>query len=137
MTVVTNTSPLNYLVQIGEADTVASLYGVINVPTAVLNELRAAEAPELVRQWSVTPPPWLQVHTATPAPLPTSALLHAGETEAIQLARQFSADFLIMDELDGRAAARACGVTVIGTLGVLELAAISGRIDFRDAVRRL
>lgn len=48
MTVVTNTSPLNYLVQIGEADTVASLYGLIHVPSAVLNELRAAEAPETV-----------------------------------------------------------------------------------------
>ena len=49
--------------------------------------------------------------------LPAPVALHRGETEAILLARELSADALLMDELDGRAVARQRGLTVIGTVG--------------------
>lgn len=137
MTVVTNTSPLNYLVQIGEAETFVRLYGNLHIAAAVLTELQAAEAPLVVRRWIMSPPPWLHVHSIVAQALPVSGELHAGERDAILLARELNADFLVMDELDGRAAARACGLAVIGTLGFLELAAARGQLDFRDALRRL
>jgi predicted nucleic acid-binding protein len=137
MTVVSNTSPLNYLVLIGEAETFAKLYSNLHVPTAVVSELQALEAPLVVRRWIASPPAWLQIHSVTPRPLPVSGEIHAGERDAILLARELNADFLVMDELDGRAVARACGLTVVGTLGLLELAADRDALDFRDAVRRL
>jgi len=137
MTVVTNTSPLNYLVQIGEAETLVTLCGNIHIPATVRAELQATEAPVEVRRWIASPPAWLQVHSVVAQPLPTTVELHPGERDAILLARELKADFLVMDELDGRTAARACGVTVIGTLGLLELAAVRGQLDFRDALRRL
>lgn len=137
MTVVTNTSPLNYLLLIGEARVLPALFGNLHVPAAVRAELSAPAAAETVRAWAATPPEWTRLHVVAPAPLATATELHPGETEAILLARALRADLLLMDELDGRVAARAAGLTVIGTLGVLELAAARGLLDFRDAVQLL
>lgn len=136
MSAVSNTSPLNYLLLIGEARVLPALFGKVHIPESVREELLAPEASELVRQWASAPPDWVQLHTvkgelASPIPL------HRGETEAILLARELRAEALLMDELDGRAAARQLGQTVIGTLGVLDLAAARGLLDFREAWQRL
>jgi predicted nucleic acid-binding protein len=45
--------------------------------------------------------------------------LDRGEAQAIQLAIDLRADFLLMDERRGRQIAAAQGVTVIGVLGIL------------------
>ncbi len=137
MTVVTNTSPLNYLLLIGEGRLLPLLFAQVHVPLAVRDELSAPEAAPAVRAWAAAPPPWAVLHPGTPAPLAASAPLHAGETEAIPLALELKAELLLMDELDGRAAARAAGLTVIGTLGVLELAAARGQLNFREGLTRL
>jgi predicted nucleic acid-binding protein len=137
MTVVINTSPLNYLIQIGAVDVLHALFGTIHIPQAEQQELSVADAPEEVRRWNKSPPPWVLVRQAEAGLLPTKVELHPGEKEAILLARQLKAYLLVMDGLEGRAAARASGLTVIGALGVLELAAARRLIDFDDALRRL
>lgn len=137
MTVVTNTSPLNYLLLIGEARVLPPLFGLVHLPGAVRAELSAPATTEAVRAWAAAPPDWACLHTVSLAPLASATDLHLGETEAILLANELRADLLLMDELDGRAAARAIGLTVIGTLGVLELAAARGLLDFRAAQQRL
>ena len=45
--------------------------------------------------------------------------LGAGEAEAIVLARETSADFLLMDERLGRSAAQRLGLKAVGLVGVL------------------
>lgn len=45
MIIVSNTSPLCYLVLIGHADILAKLYGEIHVTWKVLEELRHPDAP--------------------------------------------------------------------------------------------
>jgi predicted nucleic acid-binding protein len=50
----------------------------------------------------------------------TLAHLDEGEAHAITLALERRADLLLIDERDGTAAARARGLTVTRTLGVLE-----------------
>jgi hypothetical protein len=45
--------------------------------------------------------------------------LHRGEAEAIALALEIKADWLLMDEREGRAVARQLGLQVTGVLGVL------------------
>lgn len=137
MTVVTNTSPLNYLLLIGEARLLPLLFGRLHLPVAVRDELRDPSAAEAVRAWAENPPRWAQVHQVIPATLPVAVELHPGETEAILLARELRADLLVMDELDGRAAARAAGLTVIGTLGLLDRAAAQGRVDFLETWQKL
>jgi hypothetical protein len=53
------------------------------------------------------------------------------------LALERRADLLLLDERDGTAAARARGLTVTGTLGVLDRAAGLGMADLRTMFVRL
>jgi predicted nucleic acid-binding protein len=50
------------------------------------------------------------------------AVLDAGEEDAIALALELHADLLLMDDEAGAIAARARGLEVTGTLGVLQRA---------------
>jgi len=84
MTAVTNTSPLNYLVQIGEAEALTIPGGPVYIPATVAAELHAGEAPEEVRRWIASPPNWLRVHPVTAQTLPTLVELHPGERDAIR-----------------------------------------------------
>ncbi len=56
--------------------------------------------------------------------------IHKGETAAIALAAALPADLVLMDDRKGVKAARAKGLRVTGTLGILELAARDGLLDF-------
>jgi predicted nucleic acid-binding protein len=63
--------------------------------------------------------------------------LDAGERDAIALATEQQASLLLMDKRDGVAAARARDLKVIGTLGVLDIAAAHGWIDLSTIFDRL
>jgi predicted nucleic acid-binding protein len=136
MTVVSDTSPLNYLVITDLAHVLAALFGRIVVPDAVLGELQSPSAPELVRQWLLRIPPWVEVRTA-PATRPELMGLDAGEREVISLGLEVKADLVLLDEARGRRAAVEQGLTVAGTLGVLQRAARRGLVDLPDAIDRL
>ena len=64
MTVVSNTTPLNYLILIGQADILSKLYELIVIPEAVFNELTAQSTPQLVQEWIASKPAWLEVRPA-------------------------------------------------------------------------
>lgn len=138
MIVIADSTPLNYLVLIGESELLPTLYGGVVIPTAVLMELRSRGAPARVRESVSSPPSWLRVERVAPAFLADTALnLDPGEREAIALARQLHAELLLIDDQAGRREARRWNVTVTGTLGVLRTAASRGLVHFRDAVERL
>ena len=59
--VVADTSPLNYLVLIGQVEILPALFEKVFVPQIVRNELRHDEAPERVRRWIGEPPSWLEI----------------------------------------------------------------------------
>ena len=63
--------------------------------------------------------------------------LHQGEAAAIALAVSLHADLLLMDERRGVKVARGKGFRVTGTLGLLEMAAQQGLVDFAEAAERL
>ncbi len=137
MHAVSNTSPINYLLQIEEIEILRSLYGRIAIPAAVLVELKAMESPAVVRSWATRQPDWVEV--CIPARESTRELTHlgAGERDAIVLAQQIGADVLIIDERLGSTEAENRGLRVTGTLGVLEKAACLGLIDLKQALSRL
>jgi predicted nucleic acid-binding protein len=138
MIVIADTTPLNYLVLIGESELLPTLYGGVVIPTAVLMELCARGAPTRVREWATSPPSWLRVERVEPAFLTDTALdLDPGEREAIALARQLHAELLMIDDQAGRREARRWNLTVTGTLGVLRTAAFQGLVHFRDGLERL
>lgn len=137
MTVVTNTSPLCYVVLIGCADLLPTLYGEVHTTQTVLAELRHPDAPESVRLWATTPPLWLKVHPDPPEPDASLASLHAGERTAIRLAEQLRADIVLLDDSAARELARQHNLKVSGLLGVLRDAAQAGLVDLPTAVVRL
>lgn len=73
----------------------------------------------MVRDWLAQPPDWLEVVSPSSSVDFRLSHLDAGETEAIRLALEQRAA-LLMDERHGTAAARDRGLTVVGTLGVLD-----------------
>ena len=60
-----------------------------------------------------------------------------GEREAILLAEKLMADGILIDDRAGRAMAEKRGILVIGTLGVLEVAAREGDLDFRIEISKI
>jgi hypothetical protein len=55
--------------------------------------------------------------------------LDRGEAEALALAIQVQADYVLMDESEGRAAARRLGLRAVGVVGVLLRAKRDGALD--------
>ena len=78
MTVVSNASPLNYLILIGAARLLPQLFERLYLPAAVRHELRDAAAADSVRAWVESPPVWVQVRQVTGAALPARVELHPG-----------------------------------------------------------
>lgn len=136
MIVVSDTSPLNFLVQIDAIDLLESLFGSIVVPPAVLAELSHPHTPPNVVLWLESRPRWLIVQRPTnvlTANLPDGL----GEREAISLALETGAGLLLADDRRARQSAELLGLQVIGTLGVLEQSAKLGILDLSSAVLRL
>jgi predicted nucleic acid-binding protein len=137
--VIADTGPLNYLILIGHIDLLPVLFEKVILPTAVQSELTSRKAPSIVRRWMANPAAWLEVREA-PLSQPGDASLKgidAGEKAAIQLALSLHADLLLMDDRKGVKTARSKGFRVTGTLGILELAAQAGLVDFPQAAERL
>jgi predicted nucleic acid-binding protein len=135
--VISNTTPINYLVLIDHIAVLPHLYARVIIPQAVLGELQDAGTPAKVREWMAAHPAWLEVHMAAVSLDASLARLDAGEREAIRLATALAADALIIDEPAGREAAQRQGIRVIGTLRVLYDAAEVGLCDLAPAYERL
>jgi predicted nucleic acid-binding protein len=137
--VIADTGPINYLVLIGNIDLLPVLFEKVILPSAVQAELTDPDAPPSVRSWIADPPAWLEVHETLGRQFDRASVegLDEGETAAIALAISLGADLLLMDDRKGVIVARGKGLRVTGTLGVLELAAQRGLINFAQAVNRL
>jgi predicted nucleic acid-binding protein len=135
MIVVSDTSPLNYLVLIQAEHVLPEVFGQVLIPPTVYSELQRAGTPDAVRVWAANPPPWLVIRK--PATLDTSLDLDPGETEAISLATEVHADQLLVDDRKAREVACRLGVATTGTLGVLAVAASRGLLSFREAIECL
>jgi predicted nucleic acid-binding protein len=130
-TVISDASVLIDLGAIGLVGLLREFYAEIFVPPTVWREVAnvgsrpgAAEA-QLARNEG-----WLHVK----APASSTFLLHLrglldnGEAEAIALAMESPQSLLLIDESEGREAARRLGLDFTGTLGVLLRAKRIGRI---------
>lgn len=63
--------------------------------------------------------------------------LGSGESEAIALALELKATQILIDDRAARRIAAARGLSVIGTVGILEQAAASGFLNLRDSLQKL
>ena len=136
MIVVSDTTPLNYLVLIRAIDLLPQMFAEVYIPSAVIQELLHAMAPAPVRAWAGRPPSWL--HIANPAArLPSTARLDAGEGDAISLARERGIQDILIDEKAGRRIAQAEGLFVLPTITLLERADELRLLDFAVAIQSL
>ncbi|HEY3856043.1 MAG TPA: DUF3368 domain-containing protein [Verrucomicrobiae bacterium] len=133
--IVSDTSPINYLVLCKAIHVLPTLYDRIIVPPSVHAELSNSDAPSIVREWAAKPPTWLTIKS--PIHIDQSLPLDPGESEAICLAQEIHADALIVDESAARQHARERGLRVTGTIGVLELAASKNLLRLSEALASL
>jgi predicted nucleic acid-binding protein len=137
MIVIADTTPLNYLVLIQQADLLPRLFGKVLIPPAVFKELEDPETPECVRIWVTSAPPWLHVQPLRSQPDPTLDYLDDGEREAITVAEELGADQLLLDEADARKEAARRNLPFIGTLGILRRAAQLDQLDLPATLAKL
>jgi predicted nucleic acid-binding protein len=131
MIVVSDTSIITSLLQVGEISLLQRLYGEVLMPEAVHRELLRAHNEV---------PTFLQVGRAANRQrvAQLEAELDLGEAEAIVLAKEIHADLLLIDEKLGRVVALREGLRIAGLVGLLVEAKGLGLIDsVREMVKRL
>jgi predicted nucleic acid-binding protein len=116
---VCDTSPLQYLHQLGLLQLLQKLHAVVVMPPAVRDELAAGRAIGLSLP-DVQVHPWIGVRTADLHALPVLPVaLGRGEREALALALQTPQAVLLADDRQARRCAEFLGLRLSGTLGVL------------------
>jgi predicted nucleic acid-binding protein len=137
MIVIADTSPINYLIRIGQIHVLQAIYERVLIPHAVHDELLAQGAPLSVRAWAKNLPGWVEAVSPLTARTAILKNLDEGETEAILLAQELCADWLLIDETAGRAEATRRGLKTIGTLGILLEANKRGLLPLRECLKDL
>src|SRR4051812_32691766 len=118
MIIVSDTSPLRYLVEVDVVEALPRLYGQVLTTPQVLAELRLGHFPEKVRQWAEHPASWLSIDQ--PRTISFLDRLDDGEASALSLARERAADLVLIDERTATEVARSMGLRSMGTLAVLQ-----------------
>lgn len=137
MIIVSNTSPINYLILIGQIELLPKLFQQITIPQAVYNELFDSKAPNRVRTWITNPPNWLKIQSTSQDSDMLIDLLDPGESAAILLAQEINADLLLLDDMKARRVAKDRGLSITGILGILDQAATMKLIDLPAVVQNL
>lgn len=135
MNIVSNATPLIALAKIGHLELLRAMFGIIVIPKAVHSEvvLRASGRPGGVELRQAD---WIRIQDVTDHTKVDylRADLDQGEAEAVVLAEELSADWVLLDERKARLAAELVGLRFVGTMGIFLLAKRLGKIE---AVRPL
>ena len=117
MVIVSDTSPVTSLIQIGRLELLTQVFGQVVVPKTVYDELCKVPGQQAV----IDQQNWLFIdHAKDHSHVKIlENELDAGEAEAIVLALELKADYLVIDEFKGRSKAEEIGLKIIGSLGVL------------------
>jgi len=115
MIIVSDTSPITSLLSIGRVDILHLIFGSVIIPDGVRSELM---------QFHSCLPPFIICRSVVNSHIVDALCLELdrGESEAIALAKELDADFVLMDEAIGRRVAKEESVNVIGLVGVLLIA---------------
>ena len=121
MIIVSNTTPLIGLAVIGHFNLLHQLFGQIQIPQAVYDEVVMRSSEQGGARNEVVNADWIQVIQVTDreAVDELSDELDLGEAETIVLARQSEATLVLMDEKIGRRKLDEFGLEKIGTAGIL------------------
>lgn len=114
-----NTSPIQYLHQLGLLDLLAELTSQITVPPAVVNELEVG-LQHNVDLPIITELAWVSIQTpVSSAAAPLIPDLGRGETEVLMLGLELERAVLVLDDSLARKTAQLLQLKFTGTLGIL------------------
>ncbi|MEQ9354484.1 MAG: DUF3368 domain-containing protein [Coleofasciculus chthonoplastes F3-SA18-01] len=137
MIVISDTSPICYLLLINQIEILPVLYNVVTIPQTVADELSVSESPPVVKRWIAHPPSWLQIRLLSTSQGIELDKLDPGEREAILLAEELKANLVILDDKAARRIALERGLIIIGLLGILKDAARAGLLDLEITFEQL
>lgn len=135
--VVCDTGPILHLRQADQLD-ILQATGSIHIPPEV-----DAEMARLDPQWADQRPDWIEIVPLDTAHLEEArgwllaGLLDPGEAQALALASQISADWILTDDAAARTVARQQGFEVHGSLGIILWAAVTRLLGKTEAERAL
>jgi predicted nucleic acid-binding protein len=118
---------------VARLDLLRQQFGQIQIPPAVLDELKIdEERPGSQPIKAAIIAGWIQVQPVSNQTLIQllKQTLDGGEAEAISLALELQAEWILLDERDGRKVAKSLGLYVTGVLGILLRAKQSGELSF-------
>ncbi|KGE87417.1 DUF3368 domain-containing protein [Phaeodactylibacter xiamenensis] len=117
MIIVSDTSVITNLKQIGYLEILEKLFKRVIVPQKVSEELLRIEGRDQLFEENS----WLEVRETLNKPLYEKLLkrVDPGEAESIALALENKADLLLIDERKGRKVAEEYGLTITGLVGIL------------------
>lgn len=131
MPIVSNTSPILNLAIIGQLALAQRQFETVWIPPAVLEELQLDAGRPGSSELSVAlRAGWLRL-AERPEQQIVALLrreLDQGEAEAIALALQWHAEYVLLDERNGRRIARSQGLKVTGVVGILIRAKQQGEL---------
>lgn len=120
MIVVSDTTAISNLVQIGKLNLLQTLYGEVIIPESVYKELQILIDLNIVSKEDLRKN-WIKSKQVKDNSEVNKLLdrLDIGESQAIIMGIELSADYLLIDEKKGRLVALENNINIIGTLGVL------------------
>jgi predicted nucleic acid-binding protein len=135
MRVVVNATPLIALALLDRLELLREMFDEILVPATVYEEVVVKGAGRSGAD-AVDQADWLQMMSPQAAPTiePMLLGLDAGEMDVLLLAREQHPDWVLIDERLGRRVARAMGLPVKGTLGILLAAVLAGLLSKPEAL---
>ncbi len=131
MPVVSNTSPILNLAIVDRLKLLHQQFGQIQIPAVVLEELKVdEERPGSQSIQAAIADGWIKVQSVDNQTFVQllRQTLDGGEAEAIALALELKAEWVLLDERDRRRVAKSLGLQVTGVLGVLLKAKQSGEL---------
>lgn len=134
MIVISNSTPLIALAKINQLQLLKEYFGEVLIPEEVYDEV-VRRGSGLAGAVEIAACDWITRAQVTNR-LAVDALcisLDRGEAEAIVLASVRN-DLLIIDDGEGRKAARQLGLKITGTIGILLLASKERKLDLRNAL---
>lgn len=142
MIVVSDSTPLIHLAKVGHMEILFSLYKEILITKEVYREaveegiLLENEDAGVIQDYVGK-----SIHVKSPKSssmhLVEKYVIHRGEADSIQLAKEIGAQLILMNERDGRNAAKSEGLNVRGSIGILFEALKAGVINEMEALKIL
>ena len=142
MIVISDSTPLMHFGMVDRLDLLRTAYQEIVITSTVYHEtvtegIKMGENDAHLIEKEIGK--WIKINDPDDNPSEISQMydIHQGEAASILLAKQLNADLLLINERDGRNAAKSCGIHVKGTIGVIADCVHKSHITKEDAINIL